>query len=73
MGLLLVLYFLPGGLWQLVINLRDRLLRIVADRRGILVPSLVADRREEEHDEHAPQEVELLKGALGGAPAGATR
>ena len=67
-GLLLVLYFLPGGLWQLVINVRDRLLRMVADRRGIIVPSLVADKREVDPDEeHAPQEVELLRGALSGA------
>jgi branched-chain amino acid transport system permease protein len=70
-GLLLVLYFLPGGLWQLVMNVRDRLLRRVADRRGIVVPSLVADKREvAPEDEHAPQEVELLRGALSGAGAG---
>jgi branched-chain amino acid transport system permease protein len=43
---LLVLVLLPGGLGQLVYAVRDRLLRIVADRRGILVPSLVADKRQ---------------------------
>ena len=44
-ALLLVLLFLPGGLGQVVFSVRDRLLRRVADRRGILVPSLVADKR----------------------------
>jgi branched-chain amino acid transport system permease protein len=44
-GLLVVLYALPGGLGQLVFSIRDRILRRVADRRGILVPSLVADKR----------------------------
>ena len=44
-GLLILLMFLPGGLGELVFRVRDRLLRLVADRRGILVPSLVADRR----------------------------
>ncbi|HET9076118.1 MAG TPA: ABC transporter permease [Acidimicrobiales bacterium] len=44
-ALLLVLLFLPGGLGQVVFAVRDRLLRVVADRRGILVPSLVADKR----------------------------
>ncbi|HEV3227535.1 MAG TPA: hypothetical protein VGZ52_11895, partial [Acidimicrobiales bacterium] len=43
--LLFILYFLPGGLWQFVHRQRDRYLRWVAERRGILVPSLVADRR----------------------------
>jgi hypothetical protein len=44
-GLLVILYFLPGGLWQAVQKLRDRYLRRVADRRGLVVPSLVADVR----------------------------
>jgi branched-chain amino acid transport system permease protein len=44
-GLLVVLYALPGGFGQLFISLRDRYLRRVANRRGILVPSLVADKR----------------------------
>jgi len=37
---------LPGGLGQVVYSVRDRLLRMVADRRGIVVPSLVADKRQ---------------------------
>ena len=52
-GLLLVLLFLPGGLAEGVQGIRDRLLRRVAERRQILVPSLVADRRVE-LVEHAP-------------------
>jgi len=47
-GVLLLLYFLPGGLAQALYGARDSLLRYVAARRGILVPSLVADARSEE-------------------------
>jgi hypothetical protein len=61
--LLAVLYFLPGGLGQLVYSARDALLRRVAARRGILVPSLLADRRETEA-EHSADETDLLRGAL---------
>ncbi len=63
-GLLLVLYFLPGGLWQFVHRLRDRYLRWVADRRGLVVPSLVADRREDQHEDHPEDETNVIKGAL---------
>ncbi len=62
-GLLLVLLFLPGGLAAGVQSLRDRLLKIVAVRRGILVPSLVADKRVELTD-HAPEETAILEHAL---------
>jgi branched-chain amino acid transport system permease protein len=44
-GLLLVLLLLPGGLGSAIADLRDGLLRYLARRRGLLVPSLVADRR----------------------------
>jgi branched-chain amino acid transport system permease protein len=44
-GVLLLLLFFPGGLGQLFFMARDTYLRWVADRRKILVPSLVADRR----------------------------
>ena len=50
-------------------NLRDRFLRLVAKRRGILAPSLVADRRTDEldpDDDHPADEVDLLSGALSG-------
>ena len=50
-GLLFILYFLPGGLWQFVQRGRDRYLRWVADRRGIVEPSLVADKRVEDKPE----------------------
>jgi branched-chain amino acid transport system permease protein len=51
-GLIFVLLLLPGGFSQIYYGVRDRLLRLVARRRGIDVPSLVADRRVE-----APAEV----------------
>ena len=44
-GLLVVLLMIPGGFSQLFYDLRDRLLRRVADRRQLIVPSLVADMR----------------------------
>lgn len=47
-GLLLVLMFAPGGLGGLVFQGRDAVLRWLANRWGIVVPSLVADRRVEE-------------------------
>ena len=58
----------PGGLGQIAVSLRDRLLRMVANRRGILVPSLVADKRVEEGEDKPSDEVDLLRGALAGAP-----
>ena len=51
--LLVSLYFYPGGSAQNGFDARDRWLRRIADRRGILVPSLVADRRVEEEAEAA--------------------
>jgi len=43
LGLLLILNFLPGGLAEGVFKLRDMGLRKVAERHGIVVPSLLAD------------------------------
>ncbi|MBA2282214.1 MAG: ABC transporter permease [Acidimicrobiia bacterium] len=69
-GLLVILYFLPGGLWQLVQRVRDRYLRLVAHRRGVLVPSLVEDRRvddpaaPEEVDDRPADETAVIGGAL---------
>jgi branched-chain amino acid transport system permease protein len=72
-GLLWILYFLPGGLWQFVQRRRDVFLRWVAERRGLEVPSLVADRRVDadegggndgEDDDHSEDESELIAGAL---------
>jgi branched-chain amino acid transport system permease protein len=42
-GGLLLLLFVPGGLSQLVFGIRDSVLRRVASRNRIVVPSLVAD------------------------------
>jgi hypothetical protein len=44
------------------------MLRRVADRRGILVPSLVADKRVTEEEQHADQSA-LLEGALEKTPS----
>jgi len=65
---------LPGGLGQIWYSLRDRYLVRVANRREILVPSLVADRRVETTGE-AADEVGLLQGALSDdrEPVGAGR
>jgi branched-chain amino acid transport system permease protein len=44
-ALLVVLQVIPGGFGQVLYDLRDRILRTIASRRGILVPTLLADRR----------------------------
>jgi branched-chain amino acid transport system permease protein len=71
--LLVVLLVLPGGFGQLVYSVRDRYLIWVAERRGILVPSLVADKRDS--SKGAENEVGLLQGALkgGGSPRPSAR
>ena len=43
--LVLNLYSNPGGLSEVAFRIRDDYLRRAADRAGILVPSLIADRR----------------------------
>jgi branched-chain amino acid transport system permease protein len=47
-GLLLILMILPGGLGAVLYDTRDWLLRQIAKRRRLVVPSLVADVRVEE-------------------------
>jgi branched-chain amino acid transport system permease protein len=42
-GLIIILMFLPGGVGSFIYQIRDRLLRLLADRRGVIVPSLIAD------------------------------
>ncbi len=64
LGVIVVLMLAPGGLAQIVYNTRDTVLRKIADRRGLLVPSLVADRRLDER---------LETGAFETAEAKATR
>jgi branched-chain amino acid transport system permease protein len=68
-GLLWILYFLPGGLWQFVQQRRDAILRRIAERRGIEVPSLVADRRTDDEppdpeEDHSEDETSVIAGAL---------
>lgn len=43
-GVLLVLMVIPGGLGDVLFRVRDAGLRLVARQRGIIVPSLLADR-----------------------------
>lgn len=65
-GVLFLLLVFPGGLGQISLRIRDAFLRRVADRRGLVVPSLIADIRvEEEEDEEAnrPKLEDLLSGA----------
>jgi branched-chain amino acid transport system permease protein len=45
-GVLLVLMIIPGGVGDVVYRARDAALRWVAHRRGVVVPSLVADIRQ---------------------------
>ncbi len=47
-GLLFILLMMPGGLGKAIYSIRDAALRKYAERKGILVPSLLADRREAE-------------------------
>ncbi len=68
-GLLIILLFLPGGLGEGVQWVRDRILKVIAIRRDILVPSLVADRKVEVKHLHAPEETDLLAHALGEKPS----
>jgi len=42
-GIVVLLMFLPGGLGELVFRVRDGILRRIAARHGLVVPSLVAD------------------------------
>lgn len=44
-GVIIILMILPGGIAQALYRVRDVFLRKVAERKDILVPSLVADRR----------------------------
>lgn len=63
-GILFLLLFLPEGLGGLMYRVRDAYLRFVARRRGLLVPSLVADRRVEDAEEE--QAAVAIDTALGG-------
>jgi branched-chain amino acid transport system permease protein len=47
-GVLLVLMIIPGGIGQVVFQVRDAGLRWIADRRGLIAPALLADARQPE-------------------------
>lgn len=66
LGMLVLIMVVPGGLGQIMFGRRDAFLRWVADRRGLMVPSLVADGL----DEDAPVPVPVAQGQrrLGGEP-----
>jgi len=53
-GVLFVLLVLPGGIGGLWFQIRDAALRQIAHRRGLLVPSLVADVAPPEPDDAEP-------------------
>jgi branched-chain amino acid transport system permease protein len=58
-GMLLLLMFIPDGLSGVLYRVRDAYLRAVARRRGIVVPSLLADIRVEEHADALPTDGRL--------------
>jgi ABC-type branched-subunit amino acid transport system ATPase component/ABC-type branched-subunit amino acid transport system permease subunit len=65
-GLMVVLLFLPGGLGGLLYRVRDRYLRAVATRRGIDVPSLIADGGERATTEQRATVRERLRAKVTG-------
>ena len=72
-GILVILIVLPGGLGAGMYRLRDEVLRWIAKRRGIIVPSLLADIRMEEEDvQMAPDVVldDVLEGVRSQSPNG---
>jgi len=62
-GLLLVLLVFPSGFGGVLADLRDGALRKIATRRGIVVPSLLADVRVEEVVDAPPEETVLVEAA----------
>jgi branched-chain amino acid transport system permease protein len=58
-GLLLVLLVFPSGFGGVLADLRDGALRKIATRRGLVVPSLLADVRVEEVADEPPAETVL--------------
>lgn len=67
LGVLIVLWAVPGGLAGQLFRLRDSWLRWVALRRGIAVPSLLADTGRAE--EEAETEFESRAREMAGAPS----
>ena len=59
-GIIALLMFFPGGLGDLVYRGRDAALRLIAGRRGLIVPSLLADSRVVRPVEAMPVPLRLL-------------
>jgi branched-chain amino acid transport system permease protein len=59
-GIIALLIFFPGGLGDLVYRGRDAALRFIAGRRGLIVPSLLADSRAVRPVESMPVPLRLL-------------
>jgi branched-chain amino acid transport system permease protein len=69
LGVLLILMMAPGGAAQAFYGARDALLRKVADRHGLVVPSLVADAKVEARDDQQ-EAAEALRHAAAVASLG---
>lgn len=68
---LVVLIFVPGGIAQIVFGVRDSVLRVIAMRRHIIVPSLFADYSPEAWERRlAPLAPPLPNRGLAALPAG---
>lgn len=63
-GVLLVLMIIPGGIGDVVYRIRDAGLRWLANRRGLIVPSLVADASQPDPVRADPE----LARSAGGSP-----
>jgi branched-chain amino acid transport system permease protein len=63
-GLLLVLLLFPSGFGGVLADVRDGALRRVAKRRGLIVPSLLADVRVEDLEEAPPEPVLAAAGEI---------
>ena len=64
-GVLLALGFFPCGISQAAYNIRDAVLRRIAARNGVIVPSLLADRR---GDDGGPAPVRAPRPVVAAAP-----
>lgn len=66
LGILFLLLFLPEGLGGLIYKARDAYLRRVANKHGLIVPSLLADKRVS--NEEAPVVIDTALSGLTGNP-----
>ena len=63
-GLLFILLVLPGGLGGALYDARDAVLRWIAERRGLVVASLLADRRVDGETAEADEPLATMEAAL---------